>query len=141
MPFQINVGGIWKTTRPFVNISGDWKAVNRGYVNVHGTWREFYASVSKVIQGAIYGNQSYYAKQSDHVELYAYNTNGGGGDCGAVTSIPFDLTGKSTVTFDCALEGQSSIRSDGIFIVSKEQFGGGGRMIIARSLVRCLHVN
>ncbi|MEK5036352.1 hypothetical protein MKY96_33520 [Paenibacillus sp. FSL R7-0302] len=126
MPFNINVGGAWKAATPSVNVGGVWKSVNSAFVNVGGTWRQFYSSVFRVLQGATYGSNSYYAKQSDHVELYAYNPGAGGGECAAVTAVAVDLTGKSTVTFDFALEGAADIRSDAIFIVSTDQWGGGG---------------
>ncbi|MFB5763329.1 hypothetical protein [Paenibacillus medicaginis] len=66
------------------------------------------------------------AKQVDHVECYAYNPSTGGGEAGVVTSTSVNLTGVSTVTFVVAIEGSSDVQSDGIFIASTEQMGGGG---------------
>ncbi|MEK4008321.1 hypothetical protein [Paenibacillus sp. FSL H3-0333] len=126
MPFNINVGGTWKTAKPSVNVGGAWKPVSSAYVNVGGTWRKFYNSVFHVVPGARYGSDSSYYAQSDHVALLANNPNVGGGESGAVTAVPVDLTGKSQVTFDYGLEGSSDIQSDAIFIVSTDQWGGGG---------------
>lgn len=37
---NVNVGGTWKPSVPYVNVGGTWKEVVGVYVNVNGTWKE-----------------------------------------------------------------------------------------------------
>lgn len=37
---NVNVGGSWKPSLPYVNVNGTWKEVVGVYVNVNGTWKE-----------------------------------------------------------------------------------------------------
>lgn len=127
MPLSTRVGGIWRT--PFgvsTKVNGSWRGVQNIFVKMNGAWRTVWSAILQCTRGAMYGSASYVTKNADHVECYAYNPNGTGGEAGVVTNFPIDLTNASTVGIDWSIEGQSSIRSDGIFIVSSNKTGGGG---------------
>lgn len=42
MPLYIRVAGAWKEFDPSVKVSGAWKAITDGYVNVSGVWKRIY---------------------------------------------------------------------------------------------------
>lgn len=127
MALGAKVGGTWKMpNRVSVKVSGTWRGVQQIYARVGGVWRPIWSTVQTMRKGSVWGSNSYVAKQSDHVECYAYNPSTGGGEAAVVTSTPVDLTNVTNVVFDFALEGSSHIQSDGIFIASTDQMGGGG---------------
>ncbi|MEC0180226.1 hypothetical protein P4H61_01765 [Paenibacillus peoriae] len=126
MALGTKVNGAWKTPSGVsVKVSGSWKKVQNIWVKVSGAWRPVWTAALTLRQGGIWGSNSYVSKQADHVELYAYNPNTGGGDAAVVTNTLVDLTNVTYVDFDFALEGSIDSRSDAIFIASKEQMGDG----------------
>jgi hypothetical protein len=47
MPLNINVGGTWKTAKPYIKVGGIWKQAT-GYLNVGGVWKNLTSIVANL---------------------------------------------------------------------------------------------
>ncbi|ASV43458.1 hypothetical protein [Vibrio phage JSF12] len=41
---KVNVNGVWKDSKPYVNVNGIWVPVNTVWTNVQGVWKPAYRS-------------------------------------------------------------------------------------------------
>ena len=53
MGIPVDVDGVWKDAKPYVNDNGTWKEAQFAYANVNGTWKQVFANFNKATGGTI----------------------------------------------------------------------------------------
>ncbi len=46
---KVNINGVWKDSKPYVNINNEWKPCTAGYVKINGEWKQFFSAGKEII--------------------------------------------------------------------------------------------
>jgi len=124
VPYQVKAGGVWRTPKSIsVKAGGAWVFAKSVFVRVGGTWRSVWQLLRAATIGHRGGNNSYYQKNADNVEMYVHDSNLAGAYMSLVTNTPVDLTSATNVSIEWESTKQSNTLSDAGFIVGTNKAG------------------
>jgi len=75
MGIPVDVGGVWKDGKPYVNDNGAWVEVQHAYANVNGTWKRTFTNMNQVTGGSITDVSNYNGTGKTY-RVHKFTSNG-----------------------------------------------------------------